>query len=155
MTDRSIEVTTAAPESKTYEGTLLVADPITNLVVLETRVKGAGETAGRSTDYRVLAISRIRNFQIMSLASGDVNLARPQPQISEIDLKRLHKRCDDRVAALKEQERNRGKGVTTEGQALFDALRKMYVSHPSQVNPEASLTFNGTATYTSAGITRK
>ncbi|KAK5735437.1 hypothetical protein LTR17_008134 [Elasticomyces elasticus] len=117
-----IKVTTAAPESKTYEGTVYTADPITNLVVLNARVKGATESA---SDYRVLPISRIQSFQIMSLADGNADIANAHPKIAEVDVKRWEKRCEDRIAALKEQERNRGKGVSKEGQAIYDALKRI------------------------------
>lgn len=40
----------------------------------------------------------------------------------------MQDRVDARVKQLKEQEATRGKGVTKEGQAIFDALKRVYVS---------------------------
>ncbi|TKA77128.1 hypothetical protein B0A55_04114 [Friedmanniomyces simplex] len=126
--ETGIKVTTTAPDSKTYEGSLYTADPITNLLVLNMRAtaaKTAVEIASQPGDYRVMPISRIQTFQILSLASGDADLTTARPKVAEMDIKRQEKRCEDRVAALKEQERNRGKGVTKEGQAIFDALKRI------------------------------
>ena len=89
--------------------------------------KTAAELASQPGDYRVMPISRLQSFQIISLASGSANLTTALPKLSEVDMKRLENRCEDRVAALKEEERSRGKGVTREGQAIFDALKRMYV----------------------------
>ncbi|TKA40822.1 hypothetical protein B0A54_08092 [Friedmanniomyces endolithicus] len=126
---RSIKVTTTAPDSNTYEGSLYTADPISNLLVLNIRAaatKTAAELASQPGDYRVMPISRLQSFQIVSLASGSANPTTAIPKLSEVDMKRLEKRCEDRVAALKEEVRSRGKGVTREGQAIFDALKRMY-----------------------------
>jgi len=124
LTASSLRITTAAPESQTCEGTLYTADPIANLVVLRLG------TSDKSGDYRIIPVSRIQSFQIMSLATrAEMDIANAQPKIAELDLKRLEKRCDDRVAALKEQAKSKGKGVTMEAQAIFDALKRMYAHH--------------------------
>ncbi|KAK0355593.1 hypothetical protein LTR91_009932 [Friedmanniomyces endolithicus] len=123
-----IKVTTTAPDSNTYEGSLYTADPISNLLVLNIRAaatKTAAELASQPGDYRVMPISRLQSFQIVSLASGSANPTTALPKLSEVDMKRLEKRCEDRVAVLKEEERSRGKGVTREGQAIFDALKRI------------------------------
>lgn len=130
-----IKLTTAAPESHTYDGTLYTADPTTNLVVLNTRIAATNpstDVASQPSDYRIIPISRIQTFHIVSLASGDnareSGIASAKPNISAVDTRRLEKRCEERVRALKEQEKNRGKGVSKEGQAIFDAFKRMYVT---------------------------
>ena len=60
----------------------------------------------------------------MSLAA--VGLANAQPPIGPIDQQRLKQRLDAKVEKLKEEERNRGKGVTKEAQAIFDSFKRMY-----------------------------
>ena len=133
-----IKLTTAAPESHTYDGTLYTADPTTNMVVLNTRIAATNpstDVASQPSDYRIIPISRIQSFQIVSLASGgnarESGIASAKPSIAAVDVRRLEKRCEDRVRALKEQEKNRGKGVSKEGQAIFDAFKRMYVNHVS------------------------
>jgi protein LSM12 len=129
-----IKLTTTAPESKTYDGILYTADPITSLVVINVRASLANSSsdgASQPGDYRIIPISRIQSFQIVSLASGnDVSesgIAAAKPNVTEVDVKRLERRVTDRVQALKEQEKSRGKGVTKEAQAIFDAFQRMCV----------------------------
>ena len=127
-----MKLMTAAPESQTYDGTLYTADPTTNVVVLNTRVSSTNpstDLASQASDYRIIPIPRIQSFQIVSLASGErvreSGIASAKPSIAAVDIRRLEKRCEDRVRALKEQEKNRGKGVSKEGQAIFDAFKRM------------------------------
>lgn len=47
--------------------------------------------------------------------------------ISRVDTAKLKQREEERVRKLVEQEAKKGKGVSEEGQRLFDALDRMYV----------------------------
>ncbi|KAK3069597.1 hypothetical protein LTR53_011944 [Teratosphaeriaceae sp. CCFEE 6253] len=120
----SVKVTTAAPESKTYDGALYTADPVTNLVVLNVRGPMADKSS-QTGDYRVIPISQVQTFQLLSLADGNGGLAHVPSKMPELELMRLQKRCNDRVAALKDLEENRGKGVTKEAQAIFDSFKRI------------------------------
>ena len=64
------------------------------------------------------------------MASGDdvseSGIVGAKPRVAPVDLKRLEKRAVERVRVLKEQKRSKGKGVSKEAQALFDAFNRMY-----------------------------
>jgi hypothetical protein len=86
----SIKLTTAAPHSQTYEGTLFTACPVLNLV----------------------AITAVASQQ--------------QPSaLAPVDTKRLKEREAARIAQLKDQAADRGKGVSKEAQAIYDALKRV------------------------------
>lgn len=129
-TDRlnSIKITTAAPHSQTLEGSLFTACPVLNVVAINTRPGATGPT--QPGDYHIVPFARVQNFQITSLPTdGETSVANAQPAIAPVDTKRLKGRETARIAKLKEEEENRGRGVTKEGQAIFDALKRVYVTH--------------------------
>lgn len=124
----SIKITTAAPHSQTLEGSLFTACPILNVVAINTHIGASG--SNQPGDFHIIPVSRIQSFQITSLAAeGDNSIASAQPAIAAVDTKRLKAREATRVAKLKEEKESRGHGVTKEGQAIFDALKRVYV-HP-------------------------
>lgn len=59
--------------------------------------------------------------------------ASAQPPLAPVDPKRLEQRLRARVEKAKEEERNQGKGVTREAQAIFDAIRRMYVKQGTSI----------------------
>ena len=129
-TTNSIKLTTTSPHSQTLEGSLFTACPITNLVAINTRAPTTtgGDAAKQAGDYHIIPVSRIQGFQITSLASSaDGSLTSAHAAIAPVDLKRLQERENARVRKLKEDEGSRGKGVTKEAQAIFDALKRVYV----------------------------
>jgi hypothetical protein len=116
LTVSSIKLTTTAPNPQTYEGTLFTACPILNLVAINTRPTAASD----SGDYHIIPVSRVQNFQITSLASQQQPSALPP-----VDTKRLKDRETARIAQLKDQAADRGKGVSKEAQAIYDALKRV------------------------------
>lgn len=129
-----VKLTTAAPHSQTYEGSLFTACPILNIVAINTRSASANVIANAKSepgDYHVIPVSRIQSFQILSLASGAENgantFATAQPLVGPVDVKRLEERERAKINKLKEAEQNRGKGVTKEAQAIYDAFKRMCV----------------------------
>lgn len=132
----SVKITTVAPLNQTHEGTVYTADPMSNTVVINTRIPKTGTTSNASTqpgDYRMINVSAIQSFQVLSLApgteGGDGSFATAQPPIGPVDIKRLKERERARIDQLKEAERNRGRGVTKEAQAIFDSFKRMYATN--------------------------
>ena len=126
----SVKLTTAAPHSQTYEGTLFTACPVLNIVAINTRAASANDSIGQPGDYHIIPVPRIQAFQVTALTagaeSGDASFATAQPAIGPVDTKRLKEREQGRINKLKEDEENRGRGVTKEAQAIFDSFRRMY-----------------------------
>ncbi|KAB8234936.1 anticodon-binding domain-containing protein [Aspergillus alliaceus] len=116
---------TTAPVSSTIEGTLFTACPITNLVAVNTAADNK-QTAG---DYRIIPVSRIQSFQLLSLAPSSHNADGPSftdavPPVHALDIRALKAREANAVGKLHESEARRGKGVTREAQDLFDAFSR-------------------------------
>jgi hypothetical protein len=86
-------------------------------VAVNTRPAATGD----SGDYHIIPISRIQNFQITSLASSQQQSSVLPP----VDTKRLKEREKARIAQLKEQAADRGKGVSKEAQAIYDSLKRV------------------------------
>ncbi|PYH90405.1 hypothetical protein BO71DRAFT_76282 [Aspergillus ellipticus CBS 707.79] len=115
---------TTSPVSSTIEGTLFTACPITNLVAINT-ADGKQTQAG---DYRVIPVSRIQSFQIVSLPSSSnldgSSFSDAVPPLQPLDIRSLKNREATAVGKLQEGEARRGKGVTREAQDLFDAFSR-------------------------------
>jgi uncharacterized membrane protein len=120
----SIKVTTAAPHSQSYEGTLFNACPVLNVVAINTRSPPSSATnaAAQPGDYHIIPFARIQSSQVLSLAGAEGG---PQSVIGPVDTRQLQKREEARVRQLREEEENRGKGVSKEAQAIFDSFRRM------------------------------
>jgi hypothetical protein len=114
-----IKLTTA---TQTYEGTLFTADPTISIVVINTRAPNTNTTAIQTGNYHIIPISRIQNFSITRAADGT---AATQPTVGAVDMKQAKQREEARIAKLQEEERHRGKGVTSEAQALYDSFKRM------------------------------
>jgi hypothetical protein len=109
----------------TIEGTLFTACPITNLVAINT----AADPKQPAGDYRIIPVSRIQSFQLLSLAPSSNNADGPSftdavPPVQALDLRALKSREANAVGKLQENEARRGKGVTREAQDLFDAFSR-------------------------------
>ncbi|KAK2792675.1 hypothetical protein FQN51_001593 [Onygenales sp. PD_10] len=137
-----IRVTTAPPTSTTYEGTLFTACPITNLVAINTSpppptpITSDAPALSQPSDYHIIPISRIQNFQLISLAPQSSSTSsspseqnsspftNAYPSIYPLDIRALRNREAAAVAKLHEREQRRGKGVSKEAQDLFDAFSR-------------------------------
>ncbi|KAL4752787.1 hypothetical protein BDW72DRAFT_170570 [Aspergillus terricola var. indicus] len=114
---------TTNPATSTIEGTVFTADPITNLVAVNT---ADGKQTGAG-NYHVIPISRIQNFELLSLppsaqSGGATSFSDAQPSLHALDIRALKKREADAVAEMQNAEARRGKGVTREAQDLFNAF---------------------------------
>lgn len=123
-----IKLTTAAPQSHTLEGILFTADPVINVVVINTYVTPANTvaTAASPGDYHVIPVSCVQTFSVLPGAdNGKSGNASTLFQIGAVDIEQAKAREEARVAKLKEEERHRGKGVTREAQAIYDSFKRM------------------------------
>lgn len=137
-TSHRIKVTTVAPHSQTLEGTLFTACTQLNVVAINTTPAPPNPSttlANQPGDYHIIPFKHISSFQILSLAANEnadgASWAGAQPPISRIDTKKLREREEAKIKKLKDEERKRGKGVSKEGQAIYDALDRMYVTYIS------------------------
>ena len=123
----SVKITTTAPHSQTYEGTLFTACATLNIVAINTRPPPANasseDVAAQSGDYHMVLPSRIQSVQILDRSKGST--ASAAPPLGKVDMKRLKEREQARITKLKEEENNRGKGVTKEAQSIYDSLKRM------------------------------
>ncbi|SMY25571.1 unnamed protein product [Zymoseptoria tritici ST99CH_1A5] len=122
-----IKITTAAPHSQTYEGTLFNACPVLHVIAINTRApppNPASNAAAQPGDYHIIPFSRIQSSQVISLAGAE---GVAQPVIGAVDIRQLQKREETRVNQLREEEESRGKGVSKEAQAIFDSFRRINV----------------------------
>lgn len=136
MTKRSIRITTTSPPASnaSLEGTLFTACPITNLVAINTKPTPNPSDAkqAQSGDYHIVPVSRIQNFQILSLSSSSsspTDHASPSftdavPPVQALDIRALKNREIAAVGKALESEARRGKGVSEKAQKLFDAFSR-------------------------------
>ena len=122
-------MTTSAPTSPTYEGILFTACPILNVLAINTAPvppNPSSSTSNHPGDYHIIPVSKIQNFQILSLADGG-GFSNAIPAISRIDTKKLQERADARIKKLQDEESKRNKDAGPEAQGIFNALDRMYV----------------------------
>lgn len=101
------------------DGTLFTADPVTKLVAINTAPGSAN-----SGSFHVIPISHIQSFRISSTAPPTSTFADVQPPIARLDIRALQGREEAAIKKQKEYDASRGKGVSKEGQDLFDALSR-------------------------------
>lgn len=76
-------------------------------------------------DYHIIPINKVQQFQILALAPlENQSFPSANPSIHQLDIKALKRREEQAVKKMQEKEMRRGKGVSKEGQAVFDALSK-------------------------------
>ncbi|KAJ5089963.1 hypothetical protein N7532_008647 [Penicillium argentinense] len=124
-----IRVTVGPPISTTYEGMLVAADPISSIVIINTRPppSTADSKEAWNGDHQMFPMSKVQSFQLLSLhpsASNptDTPFTGAWPPIFPLDIRALKAREAKAVAEAQEREARRGKGVTREAQELFDAF---------------------------------
>lgn len=111
-----------------HEGTIFAVCPITNLVAINTAPPPptplSNATSNQPGDYRILPISDVRSFEILSVALTSVNFEDAVPSIGAVDMKAVKAREEAAIRRLQEKELRRGKGVGKEGQDIFNALER-------------------------------
>ncbi|GAB7344500.1 hypothetical protein MBLNU457_2333t2 [Dothideomycetes sp. NU457] len=105
--------------ASTLEGILFTYSPILNVIALNT----SSSTPSQTADYHIIPVSAVQNVTVLAATSeGEI------PQISRVDTGKLKAREEERVRKLQDLEAKRGKGVSGEGQRVFDALDRMYAT---------------------------
>ncbi|KAJ9624020.1 hypothetical protein H2203_005467 [Taxawa tesnikishii (nom. ined.)] len=120
-----IRLTTLPPTSLTLEGTLFTADPRTNLLALNTKPAPPNPStslASQPGDYHIVPVAAVQSFEVLALA--DVKEGQV-PQVAKIDIVKLREKEQNAIKRAKEAENKRGKGVSKEGQAIFDAFHRL------------------------------
>ncbi|KAK5690956.1 hypothetical protein LTS12_028785, partial [Elasticomyces elasticus] len=114
--------------------------PITNLVAINTKPNPnpSDVKQAQSGDYHIIPVSRIQNFQIVSLSSssssaspssptdngGSPSFTDAVPPVQALDIRALKTREITAIGKALEGEARRGKGVSQEAQDLFDAFSR-------------------------------
>lgn len=123
----------------TVEGTVYTADPITNLLVLNT--SASSSTASKITPdtltapagaYRIIPLSQIQSFQMLTIASPtSPNNSTTFPEAPQtLDTSALQARLSHAISNLQSAQLRIGpKGTSPTDQALFDALSR---THPTR-----------------------
>ena len=134
----SIRISTTFNTS--FEGTLFTADPVSNLVVLNVAppppTPASANTPPQPGDYHIIPIARLQSFQLLALApesaataapdvgGGPVGFAHAMPGIQKVDRNAVL--AKERTAVDKDVKREnaKGRGVSKEGQDIYDALSR-------------------------------
>ncbi len=146
LTSRLPRVRIVVGGKVSHEGIIFAVCPITNLVAVNTAPPPptplSNTTSNQPGDYRILPISDIRSFEILSVALTSVNFEDAVPSIGAVDMKAVKAREEAAIRRLQDKEMRRGKGVGKEGQDIFNALDRTYVhslAHDSIEYPYLSL----------------
>lgn len=129
-----IKVTTS---SSTVEGTVYTADPLTSLLILNTSSTGTtsnispANLSAPAGAYRIIPLSQIQNFQILSpapTAASDTTSTATTP--THLDPTALNNRLNTAISAAHSTQARQGpKGTLPLEQALYDALSR---THPAR-----------------------
>jgi protein LSM12 len=120
----SIRITTSAPTSTTLEGILFTADPITNLLALQTTTlpPSTSNPSFPSGAYRIVPISAIQSFQLVSLPPTDST----KLDISPLHIPSLHQRHTNNITQLQSALASKGPpGTTPLFQSIYDGLARL------------------------------
>ncbi|KIY01597.1 uncharacterized protein Z520_03149 [Fonsecaea multimorphosa CBS 102226] len=129
-----VRLTTTAPNQTTVEGTVYTADPLTNLLVINTSASSTISITSTSLvapagAYRIIPISQISSFQLLSLPQSSPVPANTSA-LNTIDTNAVQARLAKNIASQQAAQARVGpKGTSPVDQALFDALSR---THPAR-----------------------
>ncbi|OAP56330.1 hypothetical protein AYL99_09509 [Fonsecaea erecta] len=129
-----VRLTTTTPNQTTVEGTIYTADPLTNLLVVNTAASStvsitSTSLAAPAGAYRIIPISQISTFQLLSLPQSPPVSANTST-LNTVDTNGVQARLARNIAGQQAARARVGpKGTTPVDQALFDALSR---THPAR-----------------------
>jgi protein LSM12 len=122
---------TVAPLNVTYDGFLFTADPITNLIVINTRPAPPDPTADywkQPADLHIIPVCHITSFTVMELGQRAEGAGQGfdgcLPPIGPLDMRAIEAREKATIKKMKEDEARSKAGVTPEGKEVYDALSR-------------------------------
>jgi hypothetical protein len=140
MFSYSVKITTVA--NNTLEGIMFTADPLTNIVALNTTpappTPASSSTTSQPCDFHLLPVGQIQSFEIIKAAEqmdreegSGPGFEGALPAIYKLDKAALEIKVKNAVKKQKEYDVSRGKGVSSDAQEIFDHFHKTYVECPS------------------------
>jgi hypothetical protein len=114
---------TTSLSNHTVEGTLFTADPILNLIAVNTAPVSSSSATSQPGNYHIIPVSQIQNFQLLSTGAEEERAPgfdAAVPSISRVDLDALRAREEAAIRKMRDFDATRGKGVTKEAQEIFD-----------------------------------
>ncbi|KAF2996455.1 hypothetical protein E8E13_004162 [Curvularia kusanoi] len=121
---------TCAPNNNTLEGTLFTACNTTNAIAINTAPAPPNPSAPLSTqpgDYHIIPFAHILSFDIVGLgerAQENNGFDGAVPSIAKVDMAALMAREEQTIREMKKKDAQKGKGVSREGQEIFDILAR-------------------------------
>ena len=126
---------TCAPNNNVLEGTLFTACNTTNAIAINTAPAPPNPSAPLSTqpgDYHIIPFAHILSFDIIGLGERaqepNAGFDGAVPSIAKVDMAALMAREEQTIREMKKKDAQKGKGVSREGQEIFDILARTYVS---------------------------
>ena len=124
---------TTGPASLELLGTCFCADPILNVIILQTMDQGDSNNTGsnHASSYHIVPVSKIESLQILSLPERPRAETKPTafdtalPPIARVDIREVMRRGDNALQKTRKRDAEKGKGVTREAQEIFDELNNL------------------------------
>ena len=133
LTPHSIKIT-CAPNNNVLEGTLFTACNTTNAIAINTAPAPPNPSASLSSqpgDYHIIPFAHILSFEIVGLGErapeSNAGFDGAIPSIAKVDMAALKAREEQTIRKMKKKDAQKGKGVSSLAQELYDTLYKLYV----------------------------
>jgi Anticodon-binding domain len=123
---RSLQINTVT--GQIHSGILLIHDPISQIIVLSTQSRSLNgvETPPSNSlvDLQIIKVSSIKDIRVLGPKQEGFKPYEAKP-ITVQDIKNREELAQKKVL---DEEKRLGVGVTVEGQKIYDAFAKTYVS---------------------------
>lgn len=113
------------------EGTLFTTCNITNAIAINTAPappNPSAPLASQPGDYHIIPFAHILNFELLGMgervAGSGPGFDGALPSISRVDMDAIKAREEQTIREMKKKDAQKGKGVSKEGQEVFDAISR-------------------------------